>query len=374
MLHIATIGIGNAGNQVSELAMSLYNIPGIAINSSQKDLQTIKKVPKLVMGDNKGAGKNRDEAKRFVKLHAQALLQQEKIINHIEENDLIFVISSIGGGTGSGMAPILTDILSRKFPNKKFVLIEIYPPLAESIAAQQNSIDYLKEVKSFLPNVAYLAYDNNRKSDLTTSEMMRSVNEEIVEALIVFRGDYLYPTPYNSIDEKDMMRFFETPGRMAVYILDDIKEKDFDNKSLEDALIDVIKNKSVNVELDRDKIVKRLGVIANLNPNLNKLFNTNILKVKDLIGEPVESYEHMYVTESKEETNRLILIVSGLSVPDDRLTKLKQRIEEGMEELARNKESSILDDLDTLEIRDLRANTNEAKELDFEDLFSKYES
>lgn len=374
MLRICTIGIGNAGNQVAELAMSLYNIPGIAINSSQKDLATIKKIPKIVLGDEKGAGKNRDEAKKFVKSHAQALLQQEKFTNHIEESDLIFIISSIGGGTGSGMAPILTDILSRRFSAKKFALIEIYPPLAESVAAQQNSIDYLKEVKSFLPNVVYLSYDNNRRASLTTPEMMESINKEIVETLVVFRGDYLYATPYNSIDEKDMMRFFETPGRMAVYILDNIKDKDFDDKSLEDALIDVIKNVSTNVELDRDKIVKRFGVIANLNSNLNKIFNTNLFQVKELIGEPVESYEHMYVTQTKDEVNRLVLILSGLSVPDDRLMKMKQRIEEGIEALSVVKEDSILDEFDTNEIRNMRVNTQASDELDLDDIFSKFES
>ena len=375
MLHICTVGIGNAGNQISDLAMKMYNIPGIAINSSQKDLMNVSKIPKIVVGDNKGAGKNREEAKRFVKQHAQTLLTTESFTKHIEENDITFIISSVGGGTGSGMAPILTDILSRQYSDKKFVLIEVYPPLSESIAAQQNSIDYLKEVKSFLPNVVYLAYDNNKRADLTTPEMMKAINEEIVNTLVVFRGEYLYPTPFNSIDEKDMLRFFETSGRMAVYILDNIKEKDFDNKSLEDAIIDLIKNKSTNVELDRDGVVKRLGVIANLNSNISKMFDTKLTKVKELIGEPVESYEHMYMTTNADEENRLILILSGLSIPDDRLTKMVQRIKEGLNELSSVKESSILDSMDTNNIRDLRnEHSSSNKSLDFDELFNKYDS
>lgn len=375
MLHICTVGIGNAGNQISELAMKTYNIPGMAINSSQKDLINVTKIPKIVVGDERGAGKNRDEAKSFVKDHAQSLLATEKFVEHIEQHDVIFVISSIGGGTGSGMAPILTDILSRKFSRKKFILIEVYPPISESIAAQQNGIDYLKEVKNFLPNVVYLAYDNNRRSNLTTPEMMKSINEEIVETLAVFRGDYLYPTPYNSIDEKDMMRFFETSGRMAVYMLNDIKEKDFDDTTLEDSLINIIKNVSTNVELDRDGVIKRFGVIANLNNNLGKMFDAKLTKVKELIGEPVESYEHMYVTTEPTETNRLILILSGLSIPDDRVTKMMQRIEEGLRELSERKENSLLDNLDTNNIKDLRnKNIGSDNSFDLDELFSKYDS
>ena len=93
-----------------------------------------------------------------------------------------------------------------------------------------------------------------------------------------------------------------------------------------------------------------------------------------MIGEPVESYEHMYVTHSKDEANRLILIVSGLSVPDDRLMKMKQRIEEGIEALSVTKEDSILDELDTHEIRSLRTNVQSSDELDLNDIFSKFES
>ena len=196
----------------------------------------------------------------------------------------VVIASTASGGTGSGMTPIMTDILSRRFADKHFVIIEVYPPIMESIGAQQNGLDYLKEIRSFLPNAVYMQYDNNRRANLTTPEMLQSVNEEIVDHLLVFRGDYLYPTPFNSIDEKDMMRFISTPGRMAVYVLDDIKEKDFDDRSLEDALLDIIKNGSTNVELDRDKIVKRLGVISNLNPTLNKIFNVNMTKIKEFIG------------------------------------------------------------------------------------------
>ena len=94
-------------------------------------------------------------------------------------------------------------------------------------------------------------------------------------------------------------------------------------------------------------------------------------KIKDLIGEPVESYEHAYVT-SNDETNRVILILSGLSIPDDRLNKIVQRIEEGMKELLKVKESSVLDTMDTNDIRDLRRSNKSSDELDLDELFGKY--
>lgn len=372
MINVCTIGIGNCGGQIADLAMQKYNIKGMAINSSANDLVNIKHIAKVIVGDSSGAGKSREEARNFVKLHIKKLLEQEKFIEHVESNDVIFVISSTGGGTGSGMAPIMVDILSRKFQNKKFILVEVYPPIAESVAAQQNSLDYLNEVNKFLPNAVYMAYDNNKRSNLSSPEMMKSINEEIVDAISVLRGDYLYPTPYNSIDEKDMLRFFETPGRLALYILPDIKEKDFDDHTIEDAILDVIKNVSTNVELDRDKIVKRLGIITNLNEKMNKLFNDNIPKIKEFVGEPVEGYQHCYIA-GDDEPQRAILIVSGLSVPDDRLQKIVQRIEESVNELSKVKESSILGSITTDKIKDLRMSDNNTSDLDLDDLFSKYD-
>lgn len=376
MLKVATIGIGNAGNQVADAAMKKYGIPGIAINSSQKDLVNVsQQVMKVVMGDSRGSGKNRDEAKGFVQKFIGEFIKSEDVVKFIDEFDIVFVTSSIGGGTGSGMAPVLSEILSKKFPNTKFVLVQVYPTIGESIAAQQNAIDYLKEVHQFMPNAVYLPYDNNRRAMLTSPEMMVAVNNEIVEMMNVIKGEYLYDTPYNSIDEKDMMRFINTPGRMAVYILNDIKEKDFDDRSIEDALINVIKNESASVELDRDKIVKRLGVITNLNQKLNRMFDTNIPKIKELIGEPVESYEHTYICKSDDETNRVIIIAAGLSVPDDRLTKIMQRIDEGIEELNRVKEKTVLDDTSTTDvIRDLRSSTQQTESTDcnLDDIFGKF--
>lgn len=376
MIKICTLGLGNCGNQIVDSAMELYNIPGIAINSSSKDLENVKHVTKIVLGDSLGSGKNRDQAKEFIKLHVSELMKQEALINMIKEHNVIFIISSIGGGTGSGMSPILCDILTRTFKSKKFILVEVYPPISESLAAQQNSIEYLKEVRNNLKNITYMAYDNNKYANLTTPEMMKAINKEIVEMLLVFRGDYFYSTPYNSIDDKDLIGIISTPGRLAVYILDNMKEKDFDQQTIEDSVIDLIKNKSGNVELDRDKIVKKIGVITNLNENLNRLIDPNYKKIQDLVGIPVELFEHIYIG-GMDENNRIILILSGLSVPDDRLTKIVQRIETGLSELASVKESSILDDTETnSKIKELRNGTivTGEEELDFDSLFSKYDS
>jgi len=374
MLKVGVIGLGNAGNQVAELAFKSRQIPAIAINSSEKDLMNISAIDKLLIGDQKGAGKDRTEAKKFMKNHITALMKQEKLIKFIEDLEVIFVVSSIGGGTGSGMSPVFTEILTKAFPSKRIVLVEIYPALSESIAAQQNAIDYLKEVRDFLPNITFMAYDNHRFSNLPTDKMMQAVNAEIVEDIAVLRGDYQIATPFSSIDEKDALRLIETPGRLCIAKAYDLKEKDLDDKSIEEILVNDLKNVSSTVELQRDRIVKRIGLISNLNKTLHEKLNTKLETLKSFVGEPVEGFEHIFINSSDDMQNRVISILSGLSIPDDRIQKMLQRIQEATEAITKVQESSILDNINTDLIDELRKKETPetTEEIDIEDTFSKY--
>ena len=68
MLKVSVVGIGNAGSQVAALAQEKLGIEVLAINSSEKDLETIpQSVPHILIGDTKGAGKERGAAKKFLK-------------------------------------------------------------------------------------------------------------------------------------------------------------------------------------------------------------------------------------------------------------------------------------------------------------------
>lgn len=376
MLQIGIIGIGNAGNQVAELAKKTRGIPGIAINSSDKDLINVTSIDKIIVGDEKGAGKDRSEAKNFVKQSIQQLLTQETVKSFMDNTEIVFVVSSTGGGTGSGMSPVLTDIFSRVYSSKKFIIVEILPPVFESIAAQQNTIDFLQEVRSCLPDITYMCYDNHRVSMKPTDQMMRTVNEQIVEDLCVIRGEYQYPTPYASIDEKDMLKILESPGRLTIVRSYNMKEKDLDDKDIEDILINYIKNISTSAELDRDKIVKRMGLITNLGQTIHQGLNFKLDKVKEFAGEPVEGFEHIYINEKNDDPNRVIVLLSGLSVPDDRIQKILDRIQEAMDAINKTKVSSVLDSVNTSGIGELR-DTNSYKiqpaEINFTDIFSKYD-
>ena len=375
MIRLGLIGIGNCGNQVVSLAKETKDIPGIAINTSDKDLENVKNLTVFKIGSSKGAGKSRDKAKAYVKQMMKQLLSQEKFKSHIDENDVVAVVASTGGGTGSGISVMLTHLLSTMYVDKRFILVHVLPSLKESLAAQQNTIEYLKEMNNF--NATYMSYDNGCKDGLPSNIMMKQMNEEIVEDLSVIRGDYLLSTPFTSIDEEDLTKILEVPGRLVVHRVYDIKEKDIDKVGIEDMLIQKLSDTTYSTELHNDNRVMKMGVILNVTEKLSNKIDTNFTEFKNQIGNPIEGFEHVAIIEpSMNLKNRAIVISSGLSLPEDRIEKINERIQEILDEIEKQKQvNSILDSIETDKIKGLRGirnDSNGSDEIDIDDFLSKY--
>lgn len=375
MIRLGLIGIGNCGNQVVSLAKETKDIPGIAINTSDKDLENVKNLTVFKIGSSKGAGKSRDKAKAYVKQMMKQLLSQEKFKSHIDENDVVAVVASTGGGTGSGISVMLTHLLSTMYVDKRFILVHVLPSLKESLAAQQNTIEYLKEMNNF--NATYMSYDNGCKDGLPSNVMMKQMNEEIVEDLAVIRGDYLLSTPFTSIDEEDLTKILEVPGRLVVHRVYDIKEKDIDKVGIEDMLIQKLTDTTYSTELHNDNRVMKMGVILNVTEKLSNKIDTNFTEFKNQIGNPIEGFEHVAIIEpSMNLKNRAIVISSGLSLPEDRIEKINERIQEILDEIEKQKQvNSILDSIETDKIKGLRGIRNDSNgpdEIDIDDFLSKY--
>lgn len=327
MLLAGIIGIGNAGSQVAKVA-SMEGYDAIAINSSENDLSTISEsVIKFPLGDLRGAGKNRNEAKMFLKESIRKILEKDEFNTFMTDKDIIFVVSSTGGGTGSGIAPLLTQILKKSFPDSYIILVGILPSLNEAYSTQINTLEYIQELYKKIDSPTYMIYDNEKESNLPSHLMMKSINEAIVNDIKVICGTYNYTTPFSSIDEKDMSMIISTTGRIVVASYKNIKEKDIDKVSIEEQIKNLIKN-GPHAELQLDKIIKRSGVIVNLSENIAKTFDEHMPTVQEFIGTPVEEFTHVAINNEKSMDNNVFFIAAGLSQISDRIEKINERIHE----------------------------------------------
>jgi len=108
---IKVIGVGGAGCNAINTMMTDYDIPGVEFMAFNTDAQTLKlsKAPvTLQLGENltKGLGVGGNH-----ELGAQAAEESlDQIQEHLEGADMVFITAGMGGGTGTGAAPIIAGV------------------------------------------------------------------------------------------------------------------------------------------------------------------------------------------------------------------------------------------------------------------------
>lgn len=173
-----------------------------------------------------------------------------------------------------------------------------------------------------------------------------------------------------------MLRLISFPGRIMVCRIEDLKEKDCDNKSIEDMLIDNIK-KNCHVETQRDKKVAASGIITNLSLSISEEFNNHIPKVREFVGDPIHDFNHIYINEDRKLPNNVFLILSGLSRIDDKIAKINERVEEIQEKQKLMEDENMLSGIDITSLSN-KVNSDESKpeddtnSVDIKSIFSSF--
>jgi cell division protein FtsZ len=110
--RIKVIGVGGGGNNAVNrmIAAGLEGVEFIAANTDAQALQLSNAPIKLQLGvkltNGLGAGANPDIGRRA------ALEDSDKIIEALEGADMVFVTAGLGGGTGTGAAPVIASLAS----------------------------------------------------------------------------------------------------------------------------------------------------------------------------------------------------------------------------------------------------------------------
>jgi len=107
---IKVIGVGGSGsNTISRMAkLEMNEIELLAVNTDAQALHSCKADKKFLIGKNitKGLGTGMDAD--LGKKSAEESKQQ--ILENLEGADMVFVTCGLGGGTGSGAAPVIAEI------------------------------------------------------------------------------------------------------------------------------------------------------------------------------------------------------------------------------------------------------------------------
>ena len=334
---VGFIGVGQAGGNIAKLFEDV-GYTALYINTSEEDLKTLKNSPhQYHVPNTTGCGKDRNLAKNALANFAEEICTQ---INDIFTQEMIFVAFSTSGGTGSGIAPFLIDILSQE-TDKKICAIAILPSEKESIQAHINSYDCCKELTEIEDMGCTFFIDNNnsRSNDILT------INNIFFFLLNDFLNKQDNYSVRGNIDETEVLKMLSAKGASAITILKN-------EKSNIKNLVDNFKN-NIFAPRENDKIITYVGMYHSKEP----IEEIDMQTVFAEIGTPIDLFQGY-------ESDNTVCVLSGMSYPFTRVISIRDSVMEHQEIIKKslnvNTENKLDDDFLSF-IDGMKPKTNQKK-------------
>jgi len=199
-VKVALIGVGQAGGKIVEALLAHQDRTGgsfvtdaVAVNTARADLRGLDRIPadrRVLIGGSRvkghGAGADND-------LGAELMAEDvDEVLSVIDEFplhavDAFLVVAGLGGGTGSGGAPVLARELGRLYAEPVYGL-GVLPGRDEGGIYALNAA---RSFRTFVDEVdGLLAFDNDawRRSGESLGDGYASMNEELARRLGVLFG------------------------------------------------------------------------------------------------------------------------------------------------------------------------------------------
>lgn len=302
---IGFVAVGQAGGNVGFLLEKAgYSV--LYLNTSQEDLETLKEAKyKHHIAGGEGCNKDRMKAK-------QLIMDDFEVINRkISDSlscEMIYVIFSSGGGTGSGAGPMLSDLLVNAYLDTEVSIgvITILPALSESIKANLNCYECFSELAEIEGLGSIIALDNNRMEKMALNQKFAKTFTSFLEI------PQKHKSERGNIDKAEILETLRASGMLQIT---DIPVQQAKNTSV----ISESFRRGIYADLEDDGIVKYITISVSGSLDMEQL-------QKD-IGIPIDIFQ----TYNQKST---ICCLSGLSFPDKRLNLVYDKIHENKDRIS----------------------------------------
>jgi cell division protein FtsZ len=210
--RIRVVGVGGSGgNAVNYMvANKVKGVEFIAVNSDAQDLHHSLAKKKIHVGKNLtrglGAGGNPDMGRRA------AEETREEIANAIKGSDMIFVTCGMGGGTGTGAAPVVAKIARES--GALTVGVVTKPFLFEGQERMRLALQGIEELKKevdaliTIPNDRLLAIVDRETTVKSAFEQCDNILKQAVEGI----SDLITMPGIINVDFADIRSVMENAG------------------------------------------------------------------------------------------------------------------------------------------------------------------
>lgn len=200
-MRLGGIGVGQAGGRILDL-LAYHSWWGVhknilpfalAVNSAQADLMGLKVIPKrnrILVGQTEvrghGVGLLREVGAKVVdqQLH---LIMRTIAEENLHRVDAFLVVAGLGGGTGSGGAPVICEQLKSIYDQPVYAL-GVLPSSDEGKLMEENAKSALQELYRITDGI--LLFDNDiwKKEGVPLQECYKFMNYELVKPLPFLLG------------------------------------------------------------------------------------------------------------------------------------------------------------------------------------------
>jgi cell division protein FtsZ len=224
---IKVIGVGGGGgNIVNTLSeVGIEGVELIAVNTDAQVLALNKASTKIQIGSKLtrglGAGGNPEIGRRSAEEDA------EKIKQHLEGADMVFLTAGMGGGTGTGAIPVIAQI-AREEVGALTVAVVTKPFFFEGKRRMDNASRGISELREFVDTLIVISNDKLFEicgKNITIRESFRIIDDILVRAVKSISELITQPALIN-IDFADVRTVMQDKG----YALIGSGESDETNK------------------------------------------------------------------------------------------------------------------------------------------------
>ena len=232
-MKLGIIGVGNAGSKIVDKMVEFEQLTNrslcrhvLVINTARTDLAKPDHVPddrRVLIGDTNpkskghGVGGDVDVGAEVARNDIDEIRRAFDDVE-IHEVDAILVSASLGGGTGSGAAPVVIDELQRMYDEPVYGL-GILPGKYEGGRPALNAARSLQSFVNKTNN--FIAFDNDawRSKEQSMEQGYERMNRELATRIVTLLGAGEYDeatVAENAMDSSDIIRTLDAGGISSI--------------------------------------------------------------------------------------------------------------------------------------------------------------
>ena len=314
---IKVIGVGGCGNNAVDFMIE-KNVHGVDFISVNTDLQSLKKSQAnnivqigLNLTKGLGSGARPDSGKQA------AIEDREKLKSIIEDADMLFITAGMGGGTGTGAAPVIAEIAKELGILTVAVVTKPF-----SFEGKRNKIaeQGLKELRNYVDSLIVIPNEklmNVLGADVTFINAFSAANEVLYNSVSGI-SDIINHTGLINVDFSDVKTVMAEMG--SAIIGSGIFEGD--NRAVKAAQLAINSPLLENIQLKNAK-----GILVNISASSSfkmKEYIDVMNEVKSITAHDATVIVGNVIDDSLENKIKVTIVATGL---DDDYSSQESQLE-----------------------------------------------